>query len=517
MENIRTKQYPSIFNDVIGPVMIGPSSSHTAGSVRIGALAKQLVRNRIKQFRVEFDRNTSIAATYRSQCADVGLAAGILGMSTKDPDLIKSLEIAEQKGIDIKFVVTDFPAEHTNTYKITVTSETGEIATMTALSIGGGMLTITEVNGVSVELDGGFYEALIFYDDKEETRNQIRKILEGQDILCIDTKEKLLIAKNDKKRLSVEKEKELMELEGVTEVICLDCVLPVNSQMKPQVPFASAEEMLKYGEGKLQLWQLAQRYESVRGGISEDEVFNKMSKLVKIMNDSIDAGLAGTEYGDRMLGNQSQYMATSKLIGGSLVRAIIRNISAIMEHKSAMGVIVAAPTSGACSGLPGTVISIAREEGLGNDEITKAMLAAGMVGIFIAEFSTFSGEVGGCQAECGSGSGMAAAGIVELMNGTAEQAVDAAAMALQGVVGMACTPIAGRVEVPCLGNNIMCGFNALASANMAIAGYDKVVSLDDTIKANDPIGRSLPIEYRCTSLGGIAITKQAKEIEKKLL
>lgn len=515
----RTKQYPSIFNDVIGPVMIGPSSSHTAGSVRIGRLVRQLINDnhKIKQFLVEFDRKTSIAATYHSQCADVGLAAGILGMDTQDPKLMRSLELAKQEGIEINFVVTDFPTEHTNTYKMTIIDEFENVSTMTALSIGGGMLTVTEINGISVNIDGGFYETLVFNDGKEETQNQIKEILKDYSITYAGNNGKLLIAKNSQNRLPIEREKDLLKLKGVTNVICLDCVLPISSQITPKVPFASAEEMLKYGEGKLKLWQLALRYESARGNISEDEVFSKMRELVEIMNNAIDSGLAGTEYEDRILGNQSQYIATSKLVGGSLVRSIIRNISAIMEHKSAMGVIVAAPTSGACSGLPGTIISIAREEGLDNDEITKAMLAAGMIGVFIAEFSTFSGEVGGCQAECGSGSGMAATGVVELMGGNAEQAVDAAAMALQNIVGMACTPIAGRVEVPCLGNNIMCGFNALASANMAIAGYDKVISLDDTIKANDPIGRSLPIEYRCTSQGGIAITTQAKEIEKRLL
>lgn len=133
----RTKQYPSIFNDVIGPVMIGPSSSHTAGSVRIGRLVRQLINDnhKIKQFLVEFDRKTSIAATYHSQCADVGLAAGILGMDTQDPKLMRSLELAKQEGIEINFVVTDFPTEHTNTYKMTIIDEFENVSTMTALSI----------------------------------------------------------------------------------------------------------------------------------------------------------------------------------------------------------------------------------------------------------------------------------------------------------------------------------------------------------------------------------------------
>ena len=140
------------------------------------------------------------------------------------------------------------------------------------------------------------------------------------------------------------------------------------------------------------------------------------------------------------------------------------------------------------------------------------MLAAGIIGLFIAEHATFAAEVCGCQVECGAGSAMAAAGLVEIMGGSAKEAVDAASMALQNVMGMVCDPVADRVEVPCLGKNVMAGANAIACANMALAGYDKVIPLDETIESMYKVGKMLPPELRCTGLGGLSITPTAQKL-----
>ena len=139
-----------------------------------------------------------------------------------------------------------------------------------------------------------------------------------------------------------------------------------------------------------------------------------------------------------------------------------------------------------------------------------------MIGVLITARSTFASEVGGCQAECGAGSGMAAAALVQLAGGTADQAVDAASMALQNIFGRTCDPVAKRVEVPCLGKNIMAVSNALACANMAIANFNAVIPLDEVIDAMDTVGKSIPHELRCTALGGLSVTETSKKIEKKL-
>jgi L-serine dehydratase len=195
---------------------------------------------------------------------------------------------------------------------------------------------------------------------------------------------------------------------------------------------------------------------------------------------------------------------------------IILNVSALMEIKSAMGVIVAAPTAGSCGGLPGAILGAADAMGCDEKEIAKAMMAAGIIGIFISNFSTFAAEVAGCQAECGAGSGMAAAGLVTLMGGAAEVSVAAASMALQNSLGMICDPVANRVEVPCLGKNIMAASNAVTCANMALAGYDPVIPLDEVIRTMDDVGKSIPSEFRCTAQGGLSITETSTRIQKKL-
>jgi L-serine dehydratase len=243
------------------------------------------------------------------------------------------------------------------------------------------------------------------------------------------------------------------------------------------------------------------------------------------MHASILKGIEGTRYADRILGYQSggyrARMDEGRLLDGGMLNRIILYVTAMMEAKSAMGVIVAAPTAGACGGLPGAVIGAASEMGLSLDEMTKGMLAAGMIGVFIAAHATFAAETGGCQAECGAGSGMAAAALVTLAKGvvastTAGQAVAAASMALQNILGMICDPVANRVEVPCLGKNVMAASNALACANMALAGYDPVIPLDEVIETMDRVGKSLPRELRCTALGGLSVTRTSRTIEAKL-
>ena len=148
--------------------------------------------------------------------------------------------------------------------------------------------------------------------------------------------------------------------------------------------------------------------------------------------------------------------------------------------------------------------------------MTRAMLAAGMIGIFIATHSTFAAEVAGCQAECGAGSGMAAAALVTLAGGTTRQAISAASMALQNTLGMICDPVANRVEVPCLGRNVLAAANALACANMALAGYDPVIPLDEVIEAADAVGKSLPRSLRCTALGGLSVTPTSRRIQEEM-
>jgi L-serine dehydratase len=181
-----------------------------------------------------------------------------------------------------------------------------------------------------------------------------------------------------------------------------------------------------------------------------------------------------------------------------------------------MGVIVAMPTAGACAALPGIVLAVAEERGLDDETTAKALLASGVIGAFIATRWTFAAEVGGCQAEGGSAAAMGAAALVDLAGGSATQACAAASLALQSMLGLICDPIANRVEAPCLGKNVLAATNALACANMALAGFDQVIPFDEVVDAAKAVAERMPREHRCTALGGLSDTPTSRSIEKRL-
>jgi L-serine dehydratase len=287
------------------------------------------------------------------------------------------------------------------------------------------------------------------------------------------------------------------------------------------VPFTTCAEMLRYDAGRnTPLWRLAMEYEMARGNLTEAEVLAKMVDIVCILRRSIQQGIAGTQYADRILGQQSgafqAKMDTGQLLAAGVLNRAVLYVTALMEVKSAMGVIVAAPTAGACAALPGACIAAAEEMGLPEDAMARAMLTAGLIGVFIASQWTFAAEVGGCQAEGGAAACMAAAALATLADGTPAQAVAAASMAFQNMLGLICDPVANRVEVPCLGKNVMAASNAIACANMALAGYDPVIPLDEVIETARRVGDQLPRELRCTALGGLSIAPTSQKITRKL-
>ncbi|PWI48098.1 serine dehydratase [Candidatus Heimdallarchaeota archaeon B3_Heim] len=499
--------------------MRGPSSSHCAASVRIGRMARDLMDGNIKDILIEFDPKGSLATTHDSQGSDMGLYGGFLGWEAYDERLVNYAEAIEEAGITIKVEINDFKAEHPNTYKLTLKNDK-ETHEMVAISTGGGMIEIIEIDRIKVSMIGDCYETLIYseetgileYLQKELIIDEIINF-KGKDIPFIEIKSQKFPNKEILNRLHSN-----FRIFSIKE---LKPVLPVLSRKGMEVPFSTYEEMLEYNEDKnLNLWELAIHYESIRGSISSEEVIKKMKHIVKVMKKSIFDGIKGTEFADRILGFQSGFFKTQmeneRILDGGILNQMILYISAMMEIKSSMGVIVAAPTAGACSTIPGALLGAASMMELSEEEIIKAMFATSLIGIFISRGATFSAEIGGCQAECGSASGMAAAGLVTLKEGNTKQATDAASMALQNSFGMVCDPVANRVEVPCLGKNVMAASNALSCANMALANYDVVIPLGEVIESMNKVGRSIPYELRCTALGGLSVTKTSRILEEKL-
>jgi len=516
------QNYPSIFNDVIGPVMRGPSSSHCAAAVRIGKIARDLMNGQLTDVLIEFDPNGSLATTHESHGSDMGLFAGFLGWEPTDERVVDSPNAIKEAGIQIEIKIQKYNAEHPSTYKMRLRN-TVEEHEIVAISTGGGMIEITQIDGIPISMKGDYYETLIYVDSERSKAFEFLQDHPDVDQTLVHTSpESQFIEIKSQGFLSKELIHDLHEKFSPISIRQIAPVLPILSSKNFKVPFITYEQMLAYNQGKnLELWELAVQYESARGNISPERVFKMMEEIIEIMQDSITEGLQGTEYADRILGYQSGVFQTQmekgQLLDGGLLNQIILYTTALMETKSALGVIVAAPTAGACGGLPGAVIGAATAMGLSRDKIVHAMLAAGLIGVFIAAQATFAAEVGGCQAECGSGSGMAAAALVTLAGGTTRQALNAASIALQNILGMICDPVANRVEAPCLGKNILAASNALSCANMALADYDPLIPLNEVIDTMDAVGKSLPVELRCTALGGLSITPTAKEIERRLV
>jgi L-serine dehydratase len=477
------------------------------------------MENKIIDILIEFDPTGSLANTHKDQGSDMGLFGGFLGWEADDERLPESEYYISEAGIKVQFAIRDINAEHLNTYHITL-SNPEEKRTVTAISTGGGMIEVIAIDGIEVSMMGDFYETLIYCKTPDRVLELIKREMPYDHLIVHDGNPNFI----EIKAQSFPDElfhTQLASIEGVLITKKLCPVLPILSRKDIKVPFSTCNEMLDYNKDKnLSLLELAIRFESERGNISEEEVFEKMKKIVRILKDSISQGLQGTEYADRLLGSQSvnfkNQLQSKRLIEAGALNNVVMYVSALMEVKSSMGVIVAAPTAGSCGTLPGAVMGTADFLGVSEDEIINAMLVAGIIGIFIATQATFAGEVAGCGVEYGSGGSMASAAIVQLAKGSLAQSIAASSLVLQSTLGMTCTPIANRVEAPCLGNNVMAATNAISFANMALSGYDELLPLDEVIETMYIIGKGIPHEFKCTNIGGLCATKTAKILEARL-
>ena len=514
------KHIPSIFNDVIGPVMRGPSSSHTAAAYRIGNLIRQSGMPNYTRVVVKFDRTGSLATTYLGQGSAMGLSGGLLGLEMTDKEIINYEKHLENSNFHIEYIITDIENKHPNAYQIKLQYPDREDLNILAISTGGGMFEILEWNKFKVSIKGDFFENLLFFQNVTE-----EDIFEIEQVLTInlsdfklsksqDINGNLLVNVKSGRSLS----KEIENLSGLKKKTDwnfeLFPVMPAPSVTEIILPFTTVDEMLKLAtQEHLTLSDMAIMYESARTGLDSSSIIKKMEEIVLIVKNSIDEGLKGTHFKDRILGTQSTLIEAAEkkgLIKKTINSTIIAFTSAIMEVKSSMGLIVATPTAGSCGVVGGALFGSLQEQEFDLKQMARAFLAAGITGVFIASKYTFSAEEGGCQVETGSGAAMAAAGLVELNGGTAKQAIDAASMALQNELGLVCDPVAVRVEVPCLGKNIMAATNALNSSIMSRAGYHPVIPYNEVIDAMKAVGEALPSTLCCTGLGGLAQTPTGK-------
>lgn len=286
--------------------------------------------------------------------------------------------------------------------------------------------------------------------------------------------------------------------------------------------FRTINELVKLAaeEGK-PISQIMIETEIRMTGRTEAEVMEQMYSHLDVMEQAVQRGLvdssrsrSGLTGGDAVL--LQKYMQEREPLSGTLLLDAVSKAVATNEVNAKMGTVCATPTAGACGIVPGTLFAVAPKLGASREQMAHYLFTAGAVGFVIANNAFISGAAGGCQAEVGSAAGMAAAAIVEMAGGSAEQSAQAVAIALKNMLGLVCDPVAGLVEVPCVKRNAMGAAIAMTAADMAMAGIRSAIPTDEVIDAMYRIGCSMPNTLKETALGGLAATPTGQALERSI-
>ncbi len=539
--------------DIIGPIMIGPSSSHTAGALRIALMARHLLS--AEPAEVEFRLYGSFAHTYHGHGTDRALLAGMLGFAAEDERIRDSFALAEQAGLAFSFVpVADEATDHSNTVDIRVVDAAGHETTVRGESIGGGAARITRLNGIAVELTGEYHSIVVKHRDQKgalafiasclarfdvniattrlfrEKRGEVAyTVMEADDaipcalldeIRANPAVQAVSALKSDRSRDEFAPRsvaEELAEGEAPTG-FGTDLTVEGAAELFERIDFADGAALLAFCETSgLPISEAICRRERCLLAMSElavDDTHRYLDDVLAIMRASVEQAMEDPQpsMGGLIGGEAAKlaaYEATGRALCDPLTARAITYGMAVLETNASMGRIVAAPTAGSAGVVPAVLLALQDERGLGNEALNRGLANAAAIGMLVTRASTVSGAEGGCQAEVGTASAMAASAAVEMMGGTPAQCLAAAATALSGLMGLVCDPIGGLVEAPCQKRNAVGAANALVAAHLALAGVGTLIGFDETVWAMDTVGRALPFELRESALGGLAATPTA--------
>ncbi|MFB6466601.1 L-serine ammonia-lyase, iron-sulfur-dependent, subunit alpha [Cytobacillus sp. Hz8] len=255
-------------------------------------------------------------------------------------------------------------------------------------------------------------------------------------------------------------------------------------------------------------------------GRTREDILAKMENNLQVMEKAVERGLGGVHSHSGLTGGDAvllqKYLEKGNFLSGELLLDAVSKAVATNEVNAAMGTICATPTAGSAGVVPGTLFAVKKKLNPTRDEMIAFLFTAGAFGFVVANNASISGAAGGCQAEVGSASGMAAAAIVEMAGGTPEQCAEAMAITLKNMLGLVCDPVAGLVEVPCVKRNAMGAANAMVAADMALAGITSRIPCDEVIDAMFRIGQTMPTALKETAQGGLAATPTGRKLEEKI-
>lgn len=524
---------PLSIRDIVGPIMVGPSSSHTAGALRIASMVRNLLEAEPKE--VTFTLYGSFAHTYHGHGTDRALVAGLLGLHTDDLQIRNSFDLARSNGLD--FVFDPDPAtkvSHPNTVEVRVVDVDGNEVVARGVSIGGGAAELVRIDGIDVHITGEFNSMIVRQQDLPGTLAHIASTL-GDAGINIGTSA-MHRTRQGGDAFTVMDVDDPVPPKVIARILEFPSVKSVRfipadglhrslsnepSAVDPEVAltefrrldFANAAELLAFcEENNVPLSYAAdvrERALLASRGSSADTIREYLDRVIEVMRASAEAPVASPRRSmGGLIGGEAAKLHELEDLGagvrGSMIASATRNAVAVLETNAAMGLIVAAPTAGSAGVIPAVLLTLQEQHGFSDAELAKALENASIVGSIIARNATVAGAEGGCQAEIGSAAAMAASAAVELLGGTPRMCLTAASYALANMLGLVCDPIGGLVEAPCQKRNASAAVNALSAAQLALAGIEGKIPFDEVVDAMYKVGRSLPYELRETALGGMA-------------
>ena len=511
----------SIFNDVLGPVMRGPSSSHTAGSYHIGVTFRHLLGEPPRNVSFKFQPGSSYAKTFRPQGVMQAYACAMMQIPLTDERFFSALDEAKRKNIGLHFEEQPLQYyDHPNSIEIEASGNSGRTISVAARSTGGGTFSIDRLNGWSILLEGKAYELLL------ECSNRHADAVIKTMRMCSATPSGLKSQKREGRSLiqgtylSRPGLKDIEMLKDAPGVERIWQTEPVYFVPRGDLLFESAREMVGLaGRNGWTLGETVLEYEASLLGLSREDAMSEMVERLEIMGKSADLGFSDDALQLRLLDQSADKIRAAErekrvAIGGIHTRAAACAM-AVMHTTCSRGVVCAAPTGGAAGAVPGVVLTLMDAYRLTKRKAAMLLFAAAGIGLVTATRATFSAEVAGCQVEIGVAGAMAAAAVVEFAGGSADQAANAAAISLQNTMGSVCDHVQSMCEIPCHTRNAVAASSAFTCADLIIGGYVNPINLDESIDASYSCGRMLPVELRCTAGGGLSKTPSALKMKPR--
>ncbi|HDA7940137.1 TPA: L-serine ammonia-lyase, iron-sulfur-dependent, subunit alpha [Staphylococcus aureus] len=287
--------------------------------------------------------------------------------------------------------------------------------------------------------------------------------------------------------------------------------------------FDSIRETIDYAvENNMSFADIMVKEEMELSGKSRDGVRAQMKQNLDVMRDAVIKGTTGdgvesvTGYTGHDAAKLRDYNETHHALSGYEMIDAVKGAIATNEVNAAMGIICATPTAGSSGTIPGALFKLEKTHDLTEEQMIDFLFTSALFGRVVANNASVAGATGGCQAEVGSASAMAAAAAVAIFGGSPEASGHAMALAISNLLGLVCDPVAGLVEIPCVMRNAIGSGNALISADLALAGIESRIPVDEVIEAMDKVGRNLPASLRETGLGGLAGTPTGEAIKRKI-